>query len=91
MQLQDALFNWLQMKVVSQARPNDTAAEETERFFMEILTEDHLLSNLQVDSDETMYKIRYEVGGKSKLQMFEKEAVDRLLADIQAEPRYNQQ
>lgn len=92
MKLEDALFNWLQIKVVSDARPNDSAAQETVRFFHEILMEDHNVTDLSVEgSDATMYRLRFQVEGKSKLQMFDREAVDKLLTDIQSEPRYNEQ
>jgi hypothetical protein len=92
MKLEDALFNWLQIKVVADARTNDHAARETVEFFYEVLTEDHHITELKVERpDDTMYQIRYTVDGKSKMQMFDREAVDKLLADIQSEPKYNRQ
>jgi hypothetical protein len=90
--LEDALFNWLQIKVVADGRPDDSAAHETVQFFQDILTEDHNVTDLQVEgTDATMYQLRFEVDGKSKIQMFDREAVDKLLMDIQSEPRYNEQ
>ncbi|KHF29873.1 hypothetical protein LR68_01352 [Anoxybacillus sp. BCO1] len=32
MKLQDAVYNWLTITVVAHARPDDAAAQETERF-----------------------------------------------------------
>jgi hypothetical protein len=91
LKLQDALFNWLQMKVVSEARVNDQAAKETMDFFEEILREDHLLSSFQVaETDETMYLLHYEKDGESKKQMFDRESADKLLDEINSNPKYNQ-
>ncbi|SFJ05522.1 hypothetical protein [Thermoflavimicrobium dichotomicum] len=41
MQLKDALFNWLQIQIVWDARPSDRSARDTVLFFEEILREDH--------------------------------------------------
>ena len=37
--LQDAIYNWLTIKIVSDARPDDTAALETTQMFEQILAE----------------------------------------------------
>ncbi len=90
MNLQTALFNWLQIKTVADARPDDDAARKTVDFFEEILREDHHLSHFEVsNSDVTMYYVSYEVNGVKKKQMFDRETVDQLLQDILAEPKYN--
>lgn len=89
MKLDDALFNWLQIRVVALARPDDDSAAETARFFHEILTEDHQVTELDYNVDETMYMLRYTVDGKRKTQMYDKEAVEQLLVAIQNEPKYN--
>lgn len=93
MKFQDALFNWLQIKVVADARPADAAAQETVKFFTEILTEDHGVSDLQVDATahEEFYDVSWTTPEGPRQQRFEKLAVDQLLADIQAEPKYNEQ
>ena len=44
--LQDALYNWLTIYVVAQARPDDMAAQETASFFYEILRHDFQISLL---------------------------------------------
>ena len=41
--VQDTLYNWLTIKVVCDARPDDTAAKETLNLFEEMLTDDHHL------------------------------------------------
>lgn len=90
MRLQDALFNWLQIRIVSDARPEDNAARETALFFDEILRDDHHLQNVAIASvDETMYHVQYDIEGKTKRQMYDRESAEQLLADIEANPKYN--
>ncbi|MFC0216323.1 hypothetical protein ACFFK0_28400 [Paenibacillus chartarius] len=90
MKLQDALFNWLQIRIVAEARPDDRAAMDTRDFFEQILREDHHLSHFEVSRvDETMIHIRYTADGTTKLQMFDREQAEQLLADIEANPKYN--
>ncbi len=90
MNLQTALFNWLQIKTVADARPTDEAAKKTVDFFAEILRDDHKLTHFEVTtSDATMYHVSYELSGVKKKQMFDRETVEQLLHDINAEPKYN--
>lgn len=90
MRLYDALFNWLQIHLVAEARPDDHAARETVRFFEEILREDHHVSEFRVDEeDETMIHVRYTVDGKTKRQMFDKESAAQMLTDLNADIRYH--
>jgi hypothetical protein len=91
MRLEDALFNWLQIKIVAEARQDDQAADETRRFFEEILREDHALTSFVTTEDETMVHINYEVEGKRKKLMFDKESAEQLLHDINSNPKYNNQ
>jgi hypothetical protein len=89
--LQDALFNWLQMKIVVEGRPEDSAAKETESFFEDILKEDHGLELFAIGNvDETMYHIHYVMEGKKKTQLFDRESAEQLLVDINANPKYNE-
>ena len=91
MTLQDALFNWLQIKTVFDARPDDHAAKETCDFFEQILREDHHITSFEITrSDETMVCVQYEIENKKKLQMFQKEMVGKLLEDINSNPKYNE-
>ncbi|MBO8162219.1 MAG: hypothetical protein H0Z34_00700 [Brevibacillus sp.] len=90
MKLGDALFNWLQIKVVADARPDDRSAAETVRFFEEILSEDHQVGQLSYSKDAAMYTIRYQADGRPRMQMYPIDAVEQLLESIQSEPKYNQ-
>ncbi|WP_028611244.1 hypothetical protein [Paenibacillus harenae] len=90
MRLEDALFNWLQIKLVAAARPDDQAALDTAQFFEQILTEDHGLGDFAIaKTDETMIHVKYVKDGRPKLQLFPRESAEQLLADIEANPKYN--
>lgn len=90
MRLEDALFNWLQIQLVAEDRPDDRAAADTRDFFLQILTEDHGVSNLRVHTtDDTMVHVKYDKDGSSKLRMIPREAAEQLLADINDNPKYN--
>jgi len=89
LRLEDALFNWLQIKIVAEARSDDQAAEETKLFFEEILREDHAVTSFDTSEDETMVHINYVIEGKHKKLMFDKESAGQLLEDINSNPKYN--
>lgn len=89
MNLQDALLYWAQIKHVANSRVDDMAAQETCRFFEEILTEDHQLRNVHIASmDDVMYLVQYEKQDETHTQRFPKELVEQLLGDINANPKY---
>jgi hypothetical protein len=91
MRLQDALFNWLQIKLVAAGRPDDHAATETLTFFEEILKEDHGLELFAIGNvDDTMYHVTYAVEGKKKTQLYDRELAEQLLVDINTNPKYNE-
>ncbi|WP_027414465.1 hypothetical protein [Aneurinibacillus terranovensis] len=90
MPIENALLNYLQIKIVADARPDDTAARNTSDFFYSILVEDHKLEALEYTRDDTMYHVRYTAGGKQKTRFLDRLAVEQLLASIQAEPRYGE-
>lgn len=90
MKFEEALFNWLQIRLVADARPDDQAALDTLAFFAQILTEDHCLSDFVISkTDETMIHVKYEKDGRSKLQLFPRERGEQLLSDIESNPKYN--
>ncbi|WCN38965.1 hypothetical protein [Aneurinibacillus uraniidurans] len=90
MKIDTALFDYLQIKVVADARPDDTAAQQTADFFRSILEQDHQLEKLDVTHDETMYHVTYTTAGKTKMRMYDRESVEVMLAAIEREPRYGQ-
>jgi len=91
LKLDDALFNWLQIKTVADARPDDNAAKETADFFYTILTEDHQVSQLRVDTiGADMLQIVYEVSGETRKKSFDRQMTEQLLHDINENPKYNE-
>ncbi|MGA8941392.1 MAG: hypothetical protein WB502_01545 [Thermoactinomyces sp.] len=90
MQLKDALFNWLQIRVVQDARPSDRSARDTVHFFEEILREDHGVEQLEKKIEENLYVVCYKQSGEEKVEKFPREMAEKLLQDILAEPKYNQ-
>lgn len=91
MTLEDALFNWLQIRLVADARQEDKAARDTLAFFEEILRDDHGLKSFKIEkSDETMLHVRYVKEGRSLLKLYPREAGEQLLHDINATPKYNE-
>ncbi|MCU6709499.1 hypothetical protein M6D81_12370 [Paenibacillus sp. J5C_2022] len=90
MREEDALFNWLQIRVVADARPEDEAARKTLEFFLDVLSEDHAITSAEISrTDDTMIYVKYEKNGKSKLQLIPREAGEQLLLDINANPKFN--
>jgi hypothetical protein len=89
-QFENALFDYLQIKVVSDARPEDSAAKKTSDFFYSILEEDYKVEQLDFKKDATMYHVTYTTGGKTKTKFYDKESIEQLLTAIEAEPRYGE-
>lgn len=84
--LQDALYNWLTIKVVSDERPEDSSAVETTELFTAILVEDFGLKDIEVSKDEVMYYVHYEQDGEIKKSRFPIELIEVMLIQMKAEP-----
>ncbi|MDR0137205.1 hypothetical protein RFW18_05555 [Metabacillus idriensis] len=84
--LQDSLYNWLSIKVVADARPEDTAAVDTFRLFDELLKENHDLADVQIHKDDVMYLVSYTLNGEQKSSRFPAELIDSMIDQIEAEP-----
>lgn len=84
--LQDALYNWLTIKIVCDARPDDSAAIETRDFFEDIITSQHHVSNIQITTDDVMYYLTYLQGEETKKTRFPRELIEVMLNQINQEP-----
>lgn len=84
--VQDAIYNWLTIKVVCEERPDDLAAVETEEMFWKILEDDHGLSNVTIEKDEVMYHITYMKDGESSKTRFPRELIDVMINQINEDP-----
>lgn len=90
MQQKDALFNWLQIKIVWEARPSDVSAKDTVEFFQAMLAEDHKITELLKEKKEGNYHITYAQNGEQQTISFPIDMAEKLLKDITEEPKYNQ-
>ncbi|MED4988948.1 MULTISPECIES: hypothetical protein [Bacillaceae] len=83
--LQDALYNWLTIYVVAEARPDDIAAQETVAFFREILKHDFNITKVEVKKED-MYIVAYERDGEQKSARFPMELIEVMLRQIEEAP-----
>lgn len=90
MNLQDALFNWLQMEIVVRHRPDDRAAIDTHEFFLTILKEDHRVEIVDIAMEEDMYVVTIRHDGEEKVHKFYREGIEQLWQDIESNPKYNE-
>lgn len=84
--LQDALYNWLTIKVVSDERPGDTAAIETKELFDNILQKDHGVSDIVVTTDAVMYYVEYKHQNETKKARYPRELIEIMINQINQEP-----
>ncbi|UOE92984.1 hypothetical protein [Alkalihalobacillus sp. LMS39] len=89
MNLQDAIYNWLSIKMVSDARPNDNAALDTYMFFDEILKQDHKIEKLEIKKEGAWYIVDYWIEQKKDTKQYPIDLIDALLLSIESEPKYN--
>ncbi|RFU60016.1 hypothetical protein [Bacillus sp. V59.32b] len=85
--VQDALYNWLTIKVVCDARPDDTAAQDTRGLFENLLHDEHQLEIIEVRKEDPFYFVDYSVHLEKKTQRFPIELIDVMLDQINAEPQ----
>lgn len=84
--VQDAIYNWLTIKVVYDQRPDDTAAKDTVELFDQILKEDHHVEDLTFTRDEEMYLVNYSINGEAKTHRFPTELIEVMINQINQEP-----
>jgi hypothetical protein len=86
MSLQDKLYNWLTIKVVVDARPEDTAARDTVNMFEQLLADENGIQSPVVTMDEDMYYIEVIADEKQKTYRFPRELIEVMLDQISDEP-----
>lgn len=84
--VQDSLYNWLTIKVVSDARPEDIAATETEEMFLSILKEEYGITELMIHKEVEFYHLSYRLKDESKTTRFPRELVEGMLDQINESP-----
>jgi hypothetical protein len=86
MKLQDAVYNWLTIKVVADARKDDEAAQETEQFFACMLKEDYKVEEIAFKKENEMYMVTLKNEEGSKQFRFPAELIETMLEQINREP-----
>ncbi|WLR52184.1 hypothetical protein LC040_04545 [Bacillus tianshenii] len=84
--LQDAVYNWLTIKVVYDARPEDESARNTFQLFDDILREDFHVSEAVVEKDDVLYKVTCVQDGEEKKLQFPVELIDIMITQIEEQP-----
>ncbi|MBS2968819.1 hypothetical protein J9317_08620 [Metabacillus sp. KIGAM252] len=84
--LQDALYNWLSIKVVALDRPDDQSALETAALFENVLQEDHGIEQLTFHTDDEMYWISCLQNGEEYRTRFPQELIDVMKDQMRREP-----
>lgn len=84
--LQDAIYNWLTIKVVLDARPDDTAAQDTVQMFESILSEEFNVQSHEVKRDALMYYVTAQQEGVTKEYRFPRDLIEVMLDQINQEP-----
>ncbi len=84
--LQDIIYNWLSIQVVSDARPEDIAAKQTAEHFWVMLKEEYHLESVNVEKDEVMYLVKYTKEGIEKSYRFPVELIESMLEQIEQNP-----
>jgi hypothetical protein len=91
MKLEDALFNWLQIRIAADGRPDDQAAQQTADFFLSILRDDHGITDIRVvPKGDDLIQVFYERNGESGKKTFDRRFAEQLLLDIEANPKFNE-
>lgn len=86
MKLKDALFYWLQIKLVYEARPEDGAAKDTVDFFAAILREDHHVKEVRIHhQDDRQIHVEYTIGNETMTEAFDRRLSEQLLHDIEVQ------
>ncbi|MFS0558604.1 hypothetical protein [Brevibacillus sp. 179-C9.3 HS] len=89
MKREDALFNWLQIQVVADARPEDRSALDTAAFFLQLLQEDHLITEIGYRQEGSWYVLVGTADSQPIEARYPAESVQSLLAAIEGEPKFN--
>lgn len=89
--LRDAAYNWLTIRIVYDARPDDTAARDTVQLFEKNLEEDHRIDRYAYEKKDGWYTVFFTKDGKDGQFRYREEMVEVMLKQILIHPeRYEQ-
>lgn len=89
--LMDAVYNWLTIRIVYDARPDDTAARDTVRLFEQTLEDDHGVDRYSYKKRDGWYTVEFTKDGIDDQFRFREEMVEVMLKQVLSHPeRYEQ-
>lgn len=86
--VQDAIYNWLTIKVVMDHRPEDAAANETVLWFEQTLQEKFGLTEYSYKKSDEWYTVSFKVGGAVKELRFPEDMIEVMLHQILQNPEH---
>lgn len=85
MKWDDALWGWVQSRIVLERRPDDAAAEGTLAFFESVLRERFGVAEMSfVETSDGYEAVCRLADGSARSERFDRERAERLLSDIEA-------
>ncbi|MET3698136.1 hypothetical protein SAMN05877753_1079 [Bacillus oleivorans] len=84
--LQDAFYNWLSIREVALARPDDQAASETAAIFYDILTNQFKVEAARVDKDAQKLTVYYRINGEEKQLQLPRNYVESMIDQMNKDP-----
>ena len=89
--LMDAVYNWLTIRIVYDARPEDTAARDTVHLFEQTLVADHGVDRYSYEKKDGWYTVVFTKDGNADELRFREEMVEIMLKQVLSHPeRYKQ-
>lgn len=70
-------------------RPSDVSAQETVKFFEEMLIEDYKVKSFSLNKNDDNYILSYTKNDELLEKVFDAECAEKLWQDIENEPNYN--
>jgi hypothetical protein len=90
MKFDDAIYNWVQIEMVAQGRPDDVSAVDTRNFFNTLLLEDFQVTDIAVSKiTPGLVHVHYTRDGEVKENIIPRAAAEQLLQDINANPAFD--
>ncbi|WP_181348960.1 hypothetical protein [Thalassobacillus sp. CUG 92003] len=86
--LQDAIYNWLTIKIVSDHRPTDRSAADTASLFHQVLIEDHHVDELNVLHQPDYYEVTCVINGHHNSYRFPRETVELFVNQMKENPEH---
>lgn len=84
--MQDAVYNWLSIKLVADDRPDDRSAQDTVAFFRQLLRDEHHIEDIEYQRLEDMYYVICHTSTEQRDFRYPLELIDCMNDTIKSEP-----